>query len=297
MSLPTPYWILPDEYEKTGDIRSGLNATVGYLVPWANADAFAYAALAAPSANHIGGIIFQAPYKFPEPFAGRTTFLYCQGFKIKPYAPNGQTVTIDTSNPGLAPGDFFQYAKVTLSFSTITFLNFEGDDPQGLNQLDPSNPITGCEQSVDINGKVITQAGSGYTYDTTGKPVQGDVGINVNEVKLMLRFPRVPYLPWQLVQPYVGKINTPYSRLRRGHIAAGRNDYGHRPATRRNTRAKSRAQVRFQSRPDIDRNTGLDWNSFPLPDGSGYSKITSVSGSKRPYTYADFGAIFTDLEF
>lgn len=298
MSLPTPYWILPDEYEKTGDIRSGLNATVGYLVPWANADAFAYAALAAPSANHIGGIIFQAPYKFPEPFAGRTTFLYCQGFKIKPYAPNGQTVTIDTSNPGLAPGDFFQYAKVTLSFSTITFLNFEGDDPQGLNQLDPSNPITGCEQSVDINGKVITQAGSGYTYDSTGKPVQGDVGINVNEVKLMLRFPRVPYLPWQLVQPYVGKINSATTLgcgvgtlLLEGMTTV----IGPQPD---GTLGQNLAlKFAFNPDPTSTGTQGLDWNSFPLPDGSGYSKITSVSGSKRPYTYADFSAIFTDLEF
>jgi hypothetical protein len=303
VSLPTPYWILPDAYEKSGSVSSGLSATVGYRVPWANADAFAAAALACPSASHIGGIVWQVPYQFPEPFAGATTFLYCQGFRIKPYAPNGQAILVDSVNPGLACGDFFEYAIVTLNFSTIQFLQQLSDDPQGLNQLDSENPITGCEQSVDINGKVVTVSGAGYTYTSTstsgssstfvGMPVKGDIDINQNEVKLMLRFPRVPYLPWQLVQPYVGKINSSAvlqcgmgTLLLEGMTTV----IGPQP----NGTLGQNIALKFAFNPDPTSTTtqGLDWNAYPLPDGSGYAKI-----SPEPYTYANFSNIFTGLQF
>lgn len=298
MSLPTPYWIRPEGYEWNGDVRSGLHITVPYMVPWYNAMAFVNAALASPSATHVGGIIWTMPAKFPESFGGRTTACYCQSFNVKPVAANGQQIVTDTANPGLAPGDFFQWAMITLQYDTVYFLQDVSDDPQGLNQLDPSNPITGCEQSVDVTGKVITVPGSGYKYDSNSNPVQGDIPLNQNEVKLLLRFPKVPYLPWQLVQPYVGKISNAAilgcaseSLLLEGMTTV--------LAPNPDGTLGQNLALKFAFNPDPASTTtqGMSWNSFPLPDGSGYSKITSVSGGKRPYTLANFGNIFTGLLF
>ena len=298
MSLPTPYWIYPDGIELSGGVRDGLHGQITYRTPWANATAFAFAALAGSAANHIGGIVWTTPYKWPELFAGRSTYLYCSDFTIKPWAPNGQPILIDSFNPGVADGDFFEYAKIVLSFSTISFLQNISDDPQGLNQLDPENPITGCEQSVDINGKIVTVSGAGYTYDSTSKPVQGDIPLNQNEVKLMLRFPRVPYLPWQLIQPYVGKINaSPILQCAMGTLLLEGSTTVIAPQPDGTLGQNLALKFAFNPDPTSVGTQGMDWNSFPLPDGSGYSKITSTSGSMRPYTYANFGTIFNGLQF
>jgi hypothetical protein len=300
-TITVPYKILAKGFSIKGDVRSGLHATVPYLIAYGDFITFVNEALASPSATHIGGIIWNAPLQFPEGFGGRTTALYCQAFDVQPAGPNGQPIVDDPNNPGLAPGDFYQYAIVTLSFDTIPFIQGVEDDPGGLNQLDPENPITGCEQSVDIIGKMVTQQGSGYTYDFgsfAGKPVPGDIPLIQNEVKLVLRFPRVPYLPWQTVQPFVSKINSvPILNCAKGSLLL--EGMGTVIAPTPNGGLGQNAVLKYAFNPDPTGQSeqGMDWNSFPLPDGSGYSTITSKVGEMTPYSYADFSAIFTELEF
>jgi len=295
-SITVPYKILARGYTITGDVRSGLHATVPYFCAWADAITLANDVLASPAATHIGGITWAAPLQFPVPFGGLTRPIYAQKFTIEPCGADGSS-PIPTG--GLAPGEYFTNAIVRVDFDSIQSVQQTGDDPENLNQLDPANPITACEQSVKINGKVVTRKGSGYTYDTSGKPVPGDIPLVLNEAKLQLKFPRVPYLPWQLVQPYVGKINnSPILACIKGSLLLEGMGTDVTPAPDGSIAQKLVLEFAFNPDPTGSAPTGLDWNSFPLPDGSGYDMISAAGGGgQRPYSYAEFADIFLNLEF
>lgn len=286
--------ILVDGYEISGDVRSGLHATVPYLVAWQDAMQFGYNALKSPTAVRVGGISWAAPYQLPLLVNGVQPPLYCNRLSIKPCGASG---SIGTTS-GINPGEYFTWAKVILGFDNVAFLQNAGDDPQGLNQLDPSNPITACEQSVKISGKVVTRKGAGYTYDSTSKPVTGDIPVVLNEVKLILNFPRVPYLPWQAIQGYVGLINSAeILQCVKGSLLFEGTDIKSTPSLQGFNESVS-LQFAFNPDPTGASEQGLDWNSFPLPDGSGYSMISAAGGGgERPYSYANMAAIFSALEF
>jgi hypothetical protein len=298
MSLPGGWQILYEGYEIRGNIRDGISATIPFQMPWSLAGTFIGQLIPASSANTPGSIIWHAPFSITYEFGLRIVPLYAQSFVCRPLGYNGTPAT----ESGLGPGDFFSTANITVEFESTRMIQAIGDDPTGLNQLDPTNPITACEQSIQSTGKVITQNGSGYTYSSgllwSGKPVPGQIGLIQPEVKLLCKFPRIPLLPWQLIQPYVGKVNSVQilNCVRGSLLLEGA------PTVITPNMDGSLSQslgLAFAFNPDPTGQTlmGMDWNSFPYPDGSGYDVIVGANGGATPYSYIDFTQIFQTIQF
>ena len=299
MSITVPYKILAKGYEITGDARSGLKATVPYFVAWSDALTFAAEILTAPSASVIGPVTWFPPYQFPVQIAGATRPLYAQRFAITPVGAS------DTAVPtrGLAPGEFFTNAIVTVEFESPPYIQQSGDDPYNLNQLDPGNPITACEQSVHIGGRMQAVKGRGYKYETSGKPVPGDLAIPVAEAKLRLRFPRIPYLPWSLVAPYINKVNSSaLLQANTGALLLEGMDTDVTPGSDGSLQQALVLEFAVNLVGFVDPTTtpvGTDWNKMPTNDGSGdWDRVVSSSNSSNYlFGYADFTQIFTKITF
>ncbi len=281
-------------YKLTGDIRSGLKATVTYIMPWSEAFIFIDQILPAPRAGPLGNITWRPPASLNLNINGIVHNLYADSFTCDPCGSNGLTST----QGGLAPGDFYSHAIFTVQFGAPTSIQQTGDDQSGANQLDPENPITACEQSVNVISKMQTRKGAMYKYDSTGKPVPGDIPILVNEVKVVLKFPRIPLLPFQLILPYCGKINNSSifqmvkgSLLLEGMVTIAT------PGTDGSIAQNLGLSFAFNTDSNSSAK-GLDWNAFPLPDGTGTSLIAdSTGGGTRPYSYVEFRDIFQGLQF
>ncbi len=302
-TITVPYQIVPHDYEIEGDVRSGLRATVTCKLAWSDAITFVNEVLVAPQAERVGLITWNAPLQFPSiglTGANSTPPIYCQGFRIRPQgAGNAGTIT---PNGGLAPGEFFDTAFVTLRFESVTYINQTGDDPGFLNQLDPENPITACEQSVKLRGKMRSTKGRGYVYKTSGKPVLGDFAVPETEAILVLKFPRVPYLPWQLVAPYVGKANSqPMLGCATGALLLEGLDTDVTPGTNGTLQQKAVLEfaVNLPGSPQAGGYgaVGTDWNMQPINDGSGdWDYVVAASNTSiTPLGYADFRNIFNSL--
>lgn len=304
-TITVPYGIIPRGYRLSGDVRSGLKATVPCLVAWSNAITFVNQVLVAPSAERIGLISWNAPLQFPIAFGSRTPAMYVQAFDIVPTGVEpGITPQTSWANSGLGPGEFFSDAIVTLQFESVTYINQASDDPQNLNQLDPENPITACEQSVKLRPRMRSVKGRGYKYKTSGKPVPGDVAIPETEAILVLKFPRVPYLPWQQVAPYCGKVNTdPMLGCGAGALMLEGMDTEIRPQPDGSLGQCLVLEFSVNLPGDPDAGSygavGTDWNMQPVGDGSGGWDyvVDQATGSVTPIGYADFRQIFASLSF
>jgi hypothetical protein len=297
MALPDGFEILAKGYEISGDVRSGLNVTVPFIMPWGIAFLFMSELLPAPRASTLSGsITWTPPFQLPISLTGfATPPLYCQSFNCIPCGFNGEPAT----DRGLVPGDFFSTALITAQFSTPPAVQQLGDDPSNLNQLDPSNPITACEQSMQMTSKVNTQQGSAYNYTAgsfNGKPVPTQIGLLQPEAKLVLKFPRIPLLPWQIIQPFVGKVNlNPILNCVKGSLLLEGSTTVYTPGTDGSIAQNLGLMFAFNPDPTGTSATGMDWNSFPVPDGT-YALI-GTTGGKTPYTYADFSQIFQAINF
>jgi hypothetical protein len=299
-TVTVPFEFMARGYRISGDTRSGLRATVPYLVAWSDAFTFVNQVLVSPAAERIGLIAWNAPLQFPVPFGGLTPALYVQAFRIEPAgAGNAPGPT-----GGLAPGEYYTDAIVTLEFESVTYINQASDDPSGLNQLDPANPITACEQSVKLRPRLRATKGRGYMFKSSGKPVPGDMPVPETEAILVLKFPRVPYLPWQLVAPYCGKVN---SEAMLG-VAAGAlmlegldTEVRPQPDGSLGQAVVLEFSVNLPADPGAGGAgaVGTDWNKQPTNDGSGSWDyvVDQATGSVNPIGYADFRQIFASLSF
>lgn len=302
-TITVPYWIVPHDYELEGDVRSGLRATVTVKLAWSDAITFVNQVLVAPSAERLGLITWNAPLQFPPiglTGVNRTPPIYCQGFRIKPMGA-GNAENLGT-NAGLAPGEFFDTAFVTLRFESVSYINQAGDDPFNLNQLDPANPITACEQSVKLRGKMRTTKSKGWIYKTSGKSVNGDFAVPETEAVLVLKFPRIPYLPWQLVAPYIGKCNSnAMLGVGEGALLLEGLDTDVTPATDGSIAQKAVLEfaVNLPACPQSGGQgaVGTDWNMQPTGDGTGnWDLVVAASNtSVGAIGYADFRTIFDYL--
>lgn len=193
--------MLVDGYEVTGDLQSGYVGTVPYLLDWINAFNFIDKVMGSTNSTSIGFVTLKLPHQFP---GSQTARMYASAFKCNPCGANGQPL-----GPGFGtrPGEFFTKAKVTITYKTPPYMQQPSDDPNNFNQLDPANPLTLCEQSIKLSGKMRTRKGSGYVY-SDNKSVVGDVGVPEREAKLVLKFPRIPWIPWSLQFPYIGSVNS-----------------------------------------------------------------------------------------
>jgi hypothetical protein len=287
MGAPTvPYKVMSKGYSITGDVRSGYRATVAYLMKWSDAFRFVDDIFGKTQAVRVGPVTWQLPYRFPVTVAP----LYASQFTLEPTGLDGGGNPI-TLNKGLAPGEYWTHAIVTVNFGTPESLYLVQDDPNGLNQLDPTNPITLCEQSVKIAGKINTHKGGSFLY-TDGKPVVGDVGVPTSEARLALNFPRVPYLPWPLVRPYMYTVNdVAILGCDRGTLLLTGMDT---KTTVTNVGYGQTVQLEF-----ADNGTGKDWNMLPRNGAYAlvYQKGTSNTDANRIFKYKDFNVIFQSLTF
>jgi hypothetical protein len=288
MGAPTvPYKVWSRGYNVSGDVRSGYRASVSYFMLWADAFTFADDIFGKTHAVTVGPITWQLPYKFPVTRAP----LYAQRFNIEPMGldKGGNPITL---NKGLSPGEYWTHALVTVEFETPTYIQQVQDDPQGQNQLDPSNPITMCEQSIKIASKTAKHSGGSWVFSDNTPYKGGDIGILVCESRLVLTFPRVPYMPWKLIRPFINKINdVPIMNCDRGTLMLIGMDT---KIVQTNEGLGQQLQLEF-----ADNGVGTDWNTLPK---NGVPAMVHANGASntdanRPYKYVDFSAIFYKLEF
>jgi hypothetical protein len=286
MAAPTvSYKVMHDGYTVSGDVRSGYRAHVKYLMAWSDAFTFADQIFGLTQATTVGPITWTLPYRFPVTNAN----LYANAFSIAPCGASGTAVP----NKGLAPGEFFTHAMVTVEFGTPSYTqSVSVDDPKNLQQLDPNNPITMCEQSVKIVGKMETRRSGSYLFASTAKPVVGDFAVMVPEAVLALSFPRIPYLPWQLIQPFIGTLNdAAMLGCAKGTLLLTGMDTKE-VATSQGLGQALQLEYGFSSLGD--------WNL--LPDSNGvlrmtYKKGTSDADANRIYAYRNHLQIFEKINY
>lgn len=286
MGAPTtPYTILAKGYSISGDVRSGYRANVPFFMLWQYAFTFADQIFGKTTAVKVGPITWKLPYRFPVTVAA----LYAQRFNIEPMGldKGGNPVTV--ANKGLAPGEYWTHAVVNVEFETPQALQQIQDDQNGINQLDPENPITLCEQSVKIAGKMQNHTGGSFVY-FDGKPAVGDVGIPYSESRLVLNFPRVPYMPWSLIRPYMNTVNdVEILGCDRGSLLLTGMDT---KVTVTNLGYGQTVQLEFAD-------NGVDWNM--LPRNGGFEMVRqrgqTWDDANRIFKYKDFRAIFQQLNY
>lgn len=284
------YKILAKGYQVSGDVDSGYRATVPYLLPWSEAFLFADAVFGLSSAATVGPITYRAPYRFPAANAD----LYASSFTIDPCGADG---TVGT-HKGLAPGEFFTHAIVRVEFGTPKQTGYAtgagGTGPNAIHQLDPANPLTVCTQEIRAAGKMETIKAGSYVYDDDKKPVSGDSAVPTNETQLVLTFPRVPYLPWLMIRPYLNTINSAeVLGVGVGELLFA--DFGTKLEATQNGLAQQ-LQLTFSVSPE----PGVTWNHLPKPNGTPVlvRRLADKDAAtpRRIFLSKNFAAIFAQLD-
>lgn len=279
--ITVPYKILAKGYKLSGGRTAPTKATVPYLVAWSDAFLFYDQVLGYTSATVVGPITYHIGHQFPP-----APHLYAMTADIEPCGVNG--APLDGVNQGLSPGEFFKYAMVTVSYETPQMSQQPGDDPGNLQQFDPSNPITLCEQELETGGKMITVKGEGLEFPDM-KPVTGDQVVVVAETRLVLTFPRVPFLPWQLTKKYVGRVNdAAILGCDRGCLLF---------ESQRTKFTETSLGLAGKQLQLVFCHQDEDWNMGIRPDGSHALMRWKSDHSTTNYKYINFFALFQNLVF
>lgn len=274
MPAPTvPYSVLADGYAIDGAVDQPTTAVVSHLVRWSDAFTFINDVMGSRTASTVGPIASAAPWQFPA-----DTKLFCRRFRVEPCGSDGSPVP----NRGLVPGEFYSHAKVTLTFEPASY-NPLGDLPM---QLDPSNPLTYCDVEVEGAGRFETIKGAGLEFDD-GTPVIGDAAQVVTESRLVLTFPRIPFLPWRQIRSYIGAINEDtLFDCPRGTLLLESPRIKFSPGP--NGPENRSVQLVFVEQPQ-------DWNMLPRRNGVYALARKKGATSERIYRYVDFRPIFEFL--
>lgn len=278
MPTPTvPFKMLAKGYRVRGG-QDGLQATVTCLVDWTNAFVFHDQVLGFPYAPTVGTIVYTLPWQFPGAPLAKMYAITCE---IEPVGINGEPLS---GTYGMSPGEFFQKAFCTVEFKNRAFLQAPSDDPGGLNQLDPTNPIAFCDQEISGGAKMVTRKGLGYLYDDgSSKPVIGDFGVVEPECKLSLTFPWLPFQPWQTIQSLVGSVNLfPLLGCAKGTILF--------------EEFSTKAQATTQGLMGTQLRYGLswqpdEWNKLPNASGTPTLVKRNDGSGLRIYPYQDLSAL------
>jgi hypothetical protein len=279
MGTPTvPFKVMAKGYTIGGGQNAQTRAVVPYLVAWDDAFTFVNQAMGFPSAASVGPIVQTDAYRFPP-----SPTLMASDFEIEPCGVDGVTGPM----LGLNPGEFWTHAKITLTFGTPTYVvggAGSADDPNNLQQLDPSNPLTYCTQSVRLSGRAETVQG-GYELDDTFEQVKGPMTVIQVEAQLVLTFPRVPFLPWQKIYPYIGRVNdVPILGVPRGQLLLEGTDI---EAT------STSAGLINQSVQLVFSAQDHDWNAIWSPIAGEYKLAhRKAAPTVRIYEYKNMGDLF-----
>jgi hypothetical protein len=285
MAITVPYQVLHKGYQVTGDTRSGYHATVPYLVEWGDAFTFADEIFGSSNAQTVGPITFTLPHRFPA----ATADLYANKFTIEPSGHNGLSVG---SMKGLAPGENFTHAIVRVEYGPPEAMQQPSDDDNNLQQLDKDNPITRCKQSVKTTAKMETKKAGTYLFSGGVHPLKGDIAVPVPESRLSLSFPDVPYLPWKLIKPYIGKVNSiAMLECAKGELLL--EDFS-TEITATSQGLAQQVTLEFAVGPYGD------WNLIPNKSGNPtlvYRNGFSDADANRIYRYVDFREIFDKVTY
>lgn len=276
MAITVPYDILADGYKIRGGRDEPMKATVPYLVFWRDAFAF-YAQVLGQTSTSVpvaAAIVRTSGHQLPA-----APGLYAATAEIEPCGADGAAL-ISATHKGTAPGEYFSHAKVVVEYSAPSY---DQGTPDPLRQLDPDNPITYCEQEVESKARFDTERASGWEFGPSD-PVPGDFARLTVESRVVLTFPRVPYMPWRALRPYVGRINSVpifdcdvgTLLLEEMRLKANETNQG---------LAGTSTQLVFAQQEH-------DWNKLRKRDGSLALVRNKSDTSKRPYEYKDFRQLF-----
>jgi hypothetical protein len=199
--MPEPsvaYRILFDPLPSFSGSGGSLNASAKFEVLWTDREAFINQALGLTTGSS-GWPTPQIPWDCPfQPNSG----LLASSFSCVPHTvKDGEILTTDNTVAG-----HFLYAHIQIGFERP---RYDFDTPTAQNQIDIANPILFCEQSIEYSGRTLVR--DGYKLEYVGAP-SGVVPVGpVFQIEvqsdIVLNFPFVPYIPWNYLEPYIGKSN------------------------------------------------------------------------------------------
>ncbi len=276
MAITVEHKVLADGYRIRGGRDEPLRATVPYLVAWRDAFAF-YAQVLGQTSGSVAvpsAIVRTTGHQFPA-----APSLYAATAEIEPCGVDGGAPS-SVAYKGTAPGEFFSHAKIVVEYSAPSY---DQGAPDPMRQLDPDNPITYCEQEVESKARFDTERASGWEFGAND-PVPGDFARLTIESRLVLTFPRVPFLPWKYARPYIGRINSVVMfdcevgtlLLEELRIKQNETNQG---------LAGTSTQLVFAQQEH-------DWNKLRKKDGSLALVRNKADTSKRPFEYKDFRYLF-----
>ena len=275
--MPTPsvpYRVLFDPMPEYSGQGGSLSATATFEVPWMFRGQFINEALGRPTAT-TGWPIPQTPWEYPfEPGIG----LLASSFRCVPHTVQDSISFGDNTLDG-----HFTYAHVTIGFQTP---QYDWDIAAPTRQIDRANPILFCEQSVDSQARVIPI--EGYQLQYVGAPANvvpvGPKFFIETQADILLNFPYVPYIPWDYLDPYIGKSNSVklFNRDPETIVLLGASM---RNETFNDGTSKCSCVLRLGYN-----STG--WNKQLGTDGNFYDVVLKGSGEK-PYKTADLAAIWS----
>lgn len=198
MPEPTVDWryIFDNPVEVNGGGGS-LTATAAFEVNWDDRNQFVNEALGLPTGS-TGWPLPQIPWDCPfQPDSG----LLATSFRIQPHTVRQSVAADDNTVAG-----HFEKAWITLGFERPRYDYATGTEQ---NQIDPANPILFCEQSIDYRSKTIVLKQFELEFDgaPTGVVPTEPFYAFTDEADYVLRFPFVPYIPWDYIEPYMEKVN------------------------------------------------------------------------------------------
>jgi hypothetical protein len=198
MPEPSVDWryIFDDPIECSGS-GGTLSATATFEVDWTDREAFVNQALGLPTGS-AGWPLPQVPWDCPfQPNSG----LLASSFRFRPHTLKSTIGGSDNTVSG-----HFEKAWVTIGFERP---RYDYDVPTSQNQIDVTNPILFCEQSIDSSGRSVTVPG--YCLEYVGAPSGvvpvGPVFYFEIQSTIVLTFPFVPFIPWNYLESYIGKVN------------------------------------------------------------------------------------------
>jgi hypothetical protein len=198
--MPEPtvsYRILFDPLPSFSGSGGSLNASATFEVLWTDREAFINQALGLTTGSS-GWPVPQIPWDCPfQPNSG----LLASSFSCVPHTVQDGISASDNTVAG-----HFLYAHVQIGFERP---RYDFDTPTAQNQIDIANPILFCEQSIEYSGRTLVR--DGYKLEYSGAP-SGTVPVGpVFQIEvqsdIVLNFPFVPYIPWNYLEPYIGKSN------------------------------------------------------------------------------------------
>jgi hypothetical protein len=192
-----PYRFLFDPLPTFSGSGGSLSASATFEVLWTDREAFINQALGLTTGSS-GWPMPQIPWDCPfQPNSG----LLASSFSCVPHTVKDSISASDNTVAG-----HFLYAHVQIGFERP---KYDYSTPTVQNQIDVSNPILFCEQSIEFTGRTLVR--EGYKLEYVGAP-SGVVPVGpafLTEVQsdIVLNFPFVPYIPWNYLEPFIGKTN------------------------------------------------------------------------------------------